>query len=68
MANTSTHSGMRRKKPARAPQNEPGLVENVCSRAYELYESRGKEDGHDFDDWLLAEQQVIHPTGERKRH
>ena len=27
-------------------------------RAYELYEQRGREDGHDRDDWLLAETQL----------
>ena len=27
-------------------------------RAYELYEQRGREDGHDRDDWLLAEAQL----------
>jgi hypothetical protein len=27
-------------------------------RAYELYEQRGRGDGHDLDDWLLAETQL----------
>ncbi|HMH05636.1 MAG TPA: DUF2934 domain-containing protein [Terriglobales bacterium] len=27
-------------------------------RAYELYEARGKEDGHDRDDWLRAEEEI----------
>ncbi len=27
-------------------------------RAYELYEQRGREDGHDCDDWWLAEAQL----------
>ena len=26
--------------------------------AYELYEQRGREDGHDLDDWLRAESDV----------
>lgn len=28
-------------------------------RAYELYLLRGQSDGHDLDDWLLAESQLI---------
>jgi hypothetical protein len=47
LANAASHSGIRHKKPTRATQNEPALVEQVRSRAYELYEFRGKEDGHD---------------------
>ena len=34
------------------------LQEQVRHRAYELYEQRGREDGHELDDWLQAESQV----------
>ena len=68
MANTSTHSGMRHKKPARTTQKEPALLEHVRARAYALYESRGREDGHDLDDWLLAEREITHVPGKRLRH
>jgi hypothetical protein len=27
--------------------------------AYRLYEQRGRQDGHDLDDWLTAEQQIL---------
>jgi hypothetical protein len=27
-------------------------------RAYELYEQRGREDGHDVEDWLQAQAEV----------
>ena len=33
--------------------------EQVRSRAYELYEQRGRADGHDLDDWLQAESEII---------
>jgi len=33
--------------------------EQVRRRAYELYEQRGKEDGHDLEDWLQAESEVV---------
>jgi Protein of unknown function (DUF2934) len=32
--------------------------EDVERRAYELYEQRGREDGHDWDDWLQAEREM----------
>ena len=32
--------------------------EEVERRAYELYERRGREDGHDWDDWLQAEREI----------
>ena len=34
------------------------LQEQVRRRAYELYEQRGQEDGHDLEDWLQAESDV----------
>jgi Protein of unknown function (DUF2934) len=36
----------------------PNLDEEIRRRAYELYESRGREDGHDMDDWLRAEAEI----------
>jgi hypothetical protein len=33
-------------------------------RAYELFEQRGREQGHEMDDWLLAEKE-IHGTVSR---
>jgi len=32
--------------------------EKIRKRAYEFFEVRGKEDGHDLDDWLKAESEV----------
>lgn len=28
--------------------------------AYHFYVTRGRRDGHDVEDWLLAEQELIH--------
>jgi len=36
----------------------PELQEAIRVRAYELYEQRGREDGHDIDDWLQAVNEV----------
>jgi len=30
----------------------------IAHRAYELFLARGREHGHDVDDWLQAEQEV----------
>ena len=47
------------KKPAKSVPVEPEILEDqIRARAYELYEERGKEDGHDLDDWLRAEADI----------
>jgi DUF2934 family protein len=30
--------------------------DEIARLAYEFYEARGRQDGHDVDDWLSAEQ------------
>ena len=30
----------------------------VARRAYDLYLARGREDGHDIEDWLQAEREL----------
>jgi hypothetical protein len=32
--------------------------DHIAHRAYALYEERGKEPGHDLDDWLKAEHEI----------
>lgn len=34
------------------------IEEQIRLRAYALYEERGREDGHDVEDWLRAEAEV----------
>jgi hypothetical protein len=46
-----------------APKSdEPTLLipieQQIQQRAYELYEQRGRTDGHDLDDWLQAECEI----------
>jgi hypothetical protein len=31
---------------------------DIARRAFELYCDRGREDGHDVDDWLTAEREL----------
>ena len=44
----------------KAPMNTQtqNLEEQIRQLAYELYEVRGREDGHELDDWLLAEKEI----------
>ena len=34
------------------------LEHQIRLRAYELYEARGRKDGHELDDWLRAEEEI----------
>jgi HSP20 family molecular chaperone IbpA len=38
-----------------------GVFDLVARRAYELYENRGCEHGHDSEDWFQAESEIFHP-------
>ena len=48
-----------KKSPAKRDQRTAGARKvQIRLRAYELYESHGREDGHDLDDWLRAETEL----------
>jgi hypothetical protein len=34
------------------------IESDIARRAFELYCDRGREDGHDVDDWLNAEREL----------
>ncbi len=50
----------KRKQPAAKTvvESNANAEENIRHRAYQLYEERGREDGHALDDWLRAEGEV----------
>lgn len=56
--------------PKRGPEkittmSSPVISEEIIrARAYDLYESRGREPGHDEQDWLRAEQEIVNRAGE----
>ena len=53
------------KKPPAAVTGDPqGLKSKIHQRAFELYQERGREDGYELDDWLLAEEEI---SGKRSR-
>jgi hypothetical protein len=39
--------------------------DEIARRAYQRYEERGREDGHDLEDWFEAEQDVQRQSTER---
>ena len=41
---------------------DPKLEEEIRRRAYAPYEQRGRENGHDIDDWLRAEAELTAQT------
>ena len=48
------------KPPATVTTDSKRTLENdIRYRAYALYVERGREDGHDLDDWLRAETELI---------
>lgn len=48
-----------RKPPPSLASELHNLEDHIHRRAYELYEARGREDGHELDDWLQAEAEIL---------
>jgi len=47
------------KRVSTMPHSSVARQEQVRCRAYEIYEQRGREDGHELDDWLQAESEIV---------
>ena len=47
-----------KKKADRIPVLAPAADE-IAQRAYEIFLARGEEPGHDLDDWLQAESELL---------
>src|SRR5204863_1011782 len=49
-----------RKKPSATERNEleDDLEDRIRLRAHDLYEARGREDGHELEHWLRAEEEI----------
>ena len=48
-----------RSEQPRTTPNPTELEEQIHRRAYEPYEARGREHGHDREDWLQAEAEIL---------
>jgi hypothetical protein len=46
------------RKPPTAINEPPELEDQIRLRAYELYEARGQEDGHELEDWYRAKEEI----------
>jgi hypothetical protein len=54
-----------KQRPPRTVASDPQEVEQqIRQRSFELYEERGREAGHEVDDWLRAEAEI---TGKKVR-
>ncbi len=40
-------------------EGKEDVTERIRQRAYELYEARERQGGHELDDWLLAEAEAM---------
>jgi len=38
------------------------LSNSIARRAFEIFDGRGRGDGHDLEDWLRAESELLHPV------
>ncbi len=38
---------------------DPMVRDMICRRAFEIYQDRGREHGHDREDWLRAENEIL---------
>ena len=54
---TSPKKPVESTKPKEIP-TQTDLDETIRRRAYEIYQARGSEDGHDLDHWLEAESEI----------
>jgi hypothetical protein len=59
---------MAKNKPRSTASNvdPPNLEEQIRTRAFELYEERGREDGHEVEDWLRAETEITNTSANAK--
>lgn len=49
--------------PKSLAQQPSGTYTDVARRAYDLYLARGREHGHDVDDWMQAERELQASSG-----
>jgi Protein of unknown function (DUF2934) len=47
-----------KKSPATVTSEPQELEHQIRLRAHELYEERGRENGHEQEDWLRAEAEI----------
>ena len=73
---TSGNGSTRRKQVSATPAVNPAETQKtspptdleleIRRRAYELYERRGYTPGHEDEDWLVAEREVLSRAGDHQ--
>jgi hypothetical protein len=53
-----TRSRRKSQPPISSAPRRAASHEDIARRAFELYQSRGADDGHDMHDWLRAESEL----------
>ena len=54
-------------RPTANSSPSPSLQEAIRQRAFELYQQRGCSSGHETEDWIQAEREVLQRQALRKR-
>jgi hypothetical protein len=49
---------MAKRIPTQVPVKTEPTNDEIARRAYELFEQRGRVDGHDREDWFQAEREL----------
>jgi len=55
------------KKQADRKKVSAPTAEEIAQRAYEIFVARGGEPGHELDDWLQAESELLREHAARLR-
>jgi len=56
-------SAVEHKRPIELPD---GMWDQIAKKAYELWEERGRREGHDLEDWFDAEVEVMEEIHEAR--
>jgi DUF2934 family protein len=59
MGQMSKHKTVKKPSSDGNQQHDEEFYARVARKAYELFDQRGGEHGHDVDDWLEAERLVV---------
>lgn len=62
MQNTTSETTPRKSVTSQTQQaNSPSEIQELIrTRAYQLFEQRGRKEGHAEEDWLAAESEILH--------
>jgi hypothetical protein len=66
MPEANSVTPIRKAAPAAAPTPNSTLEAQVRQRAYELYQERGCTPGHENEDWLQAESEILARQNQRQ--